>query len=313
MLIVRVSLAGFRRALGSPGIVVALWLVNFVIALPLAWVMSASMRASIGSSLVHEKLRAGFDMGWFGEYRSLARGLEATFDPTLMGAGAFYQNLEDWVTGGLFGVFPGLVGVGVLYALVWALLLGGVLARFARPEDPTGAARFVQSGGRYFFRFVRLALLSAPIYWLVYKLYGLLHRWLEGLTRDVTSEKTVFLFSFIVLVLVGFLLTLVHICFAYAKFATVLEDRRSMIFAALRGIGFVLSNPGRALGVYYLMMSTSVILLLIYGWIAPGPEQSTWIGMLFAFAVGQLFLMAKLVIRLSVLAGQMALYQETGG
>ena len=45
--------------------------------------------------------------------------------------------------------------------MVWALLLGGVLTRYAPAARDAPRQRFVEAGGRYFFRFVRLALLAA--------------------------------------------------------------------------------------------------------------------------------------------------------
>ena len=86
---------GFWRVLSSPGLIVWLWLVNVVVALPMAWMMTDSLRSSIGASLVDEKLTEGFDMLWFGEFEAQAKGLETTFTPTVTGVGAFYNCLRN--------------------------------------------------------------------------------------------------------------------------------------------------------------------------------------------------------------------------
>jgi len=308
MSIAKAISTGISRAVGSSKLLLWLWLVNFAVALPVAWVMSESLRNSIGASLVQEKLRSGFDMGWFGEFQASAKGVETTFTPTVLGAGAFYNNLEGWFGGELFKGFPGLVGLGILYALLWAFMLGGILDRFWKPEGRFVLSHFLGNGGKYFFRFVRLAVLSGALYYVVYLFAGWLLRGIETWTRDVTVEQTVFLYVLAAAALVVFLLCFVNVVFDYAKIATVVESRRSMLLAAIRGLGFVLSNPGKTFGLYFGLGLLGVLLLALYAWVAPGAAESTSVGVLVAFAVGQAYLMAKLVLRLSFFGGEMAIY-----
>ena len=300
---------GFWRVISSPGLIVWLWLVSVVVALPLAWVMSESIESSLGGSLVSDKLREGFDMEWFGEFESGAKGLETTFTPTVTGVGAFYNNLEAWFSGELFEMYPGLVGLGVLYALLWALFMGGVLERYAGSEGMFNLSRFFATGGKFFFRFVRLAVLSGVLYYLVYRLGGWLFVWVEESTLDVTVEKTVLARLVLAAMVVGFLLTLVNMVFDYAKIAAFKEDRRSMLLAAFRGLGLVFSHPLKTMGLYYALIAVGVVLLVFYSTIAPGVHQSTTMGVLVAFLIGQGFLVARLIMRLWFYGGQMALYE----
>ena len=85
-----------------------------------------------------------------------------------------------------------------------------------------------------------------------------------------------------------------------------------MLFAAFRGIAFVLKNPGRTVGLYLLMVAVSVTLLTLYAWVAPGAAQSTSTSVLFAFVFGQLFLVARLIVRLSLYGGELELYRTFG-
>lgn len=309
MSFIAAALRGFSTVLGSPRILIGLWLVNLLFALPFAWMIGESIEQSVGGSLVHENLRSGFDTGWYGEYADEAKGIEKTFKPTLVGAGAIFHNLEDWLTGKLFTRYPAVVGVGITYGLLWAFLAGGLLDRYARPAEKAVRARFTQAGGLYFFRFVRLALISAVLYYLIFRLHGRMFAWLESMTRDVTSERTVLWASLSVYLLTAFLLTLVHMSFVYAKVATVVENRKVMLLAALRGVGFVFSFPGRAFGLYYALIVVSGAMLIVYALIAPGADQSNPITILFAFLLGQVYLVAKLVIRLTLYAGQTQLFK----
>lgn len=287
-----------------------LWLANVVIALPAAWVVAASVHDSVGSSLVDSTMRDGFDMAWYEEYREdNPRGMATTFGPQVSGAGPFYGNLEGWITGSMFGGPPGLVGLGLLYGLVWAFLTGGVLVRFNDTSAKFSGRRLLENGGRFFFRFVRLGVISGLLYFLIFRLQGRIFSWLAEAMREVTSERTVLLASLVVYLSIAVLLLLVHTCFGYAKIATVAEDRRSMLVAALRGVGFVLLHPGKTLGLVALWVLVSAILLLVYVVLAPGAGQSTWFTIGLAFVVGQLFLILKLIARLWLYAGQVALYR----
>lgn len=306
---VKASFTGLARVLGSPLLVLWLWLFNFVVALPLAVVMAGSIESSIGASLVHQKLREGFDMGWYGEYRSRAEGVETTFSPSVVGVGAFVDNVEAWFDGGLFEAFPGLVAVGVLYAVVWALLLGGILHRLGGGTGMFRLSEFLSQGGAHFFRFARLAVISGVFYYSVYRFSTWLFGRIQESTRDVTVEKTVLTYVVLAALLVVFLLSLVNMAFDYAKIATFKENRRSMLLAALKGFGFVLGNLRKTLTLYLGLGLVGVTFLFVYWLVAPGPGQASGVSVVVAFLVGQAYLVAKLVLRLTFYAGEMTLYE----
>jgi hypothetical protein len=303
-------LSGVRKAASRPWVLIGVWLASVLVALPAAWVVANALDDSFGSSLVAETMREGFDMSWYGEFQADVSGATGTFSPTQTGVGAFLINLEGWATGAVFENFHALLGLGIAWALVWALLLGGVLTRYLPASGVTARAGFFEAGGRYFARFVRLALLAAPLYWMIYRLYRASQEWLADWTRDITRETTVLTYSLTAIVLIAFLLVLVRTCFDYAKIATVVEARRSMFFAACRGIGFVLTHPIRTVGLYLIVALVSLLLLLFYGAIAPGSQASTALTIWAGFAVGQAFLLTRLFLRLSLLAGELALFRK---
>jgi hypothetical protein len=304
--------AGARRAVGSPVILVWLWLINLAVAAPAAWVVTVSVEDAIGGSRVHERLREGFDMEWYGEYTSGAYGVASTLTPSHAGAGAFYDNLEDLLTGGLFVSPLFVIVAGVCYALLWLLMLGGALDRYADRDTRPGIRRFFAAGGRFFFRLARLAVLSGVLYAAVYWLSRRMFAWMEEATRDVTVGSTIFYYSLLIWALTAVLLTLIHACFGFAKVAIVVEGRRSMLLAAVRGFVFVATHPARTLGLYYGFLLLSGLLLVVYAIVAPGVGQQTYETVIQAFAWGQLFLLLKLFLRLSLLGGQTALYQTHG-
>ena len=305
------AFTGLGKVLGSPSVVLWLWLANVAVAMPAAVMLSDSIRDSVGASLVDEKLREGFDMGWYGEYLADARGIESSFTPPVVGAGGFCTHIAAGFTGDLFEGHPGLLGLGILYALLWSLFLGGVLHRYGEAAGLFRLGEFLSHGGKYFFRFVRLAALSGALYYGIYRFSDWLFRTIERATQDVTVEESVFAYVVMASLLVVFLLTFVNMAFDYAKIATFRENRRSTILASLKGFGFVLSHMGRTMTLYYGLGIVGLVMLFAYDAIAPGAGQSTMLGVGAAFVVGQLYLLAKLVLRLTFYSGQMALFDAS--
>ncbi len=320
---------GFSLALGAPKLVLLLWLATIAAALPAALLVGDALADSFATSLVAERMRQGFDMDWYGEFENRARGIEATFTPTLAGAGVVYDNLEGWWSGRMFagrgevrppaagqsgtgqpeGEFPGLLGLGVAFALLWAFLLGGVLERQARPGEPFTFERFAAGGGRYFFRFLRLALLSAGLYFLVYLLGRRLYRAVQEATLDVTEERTILLWILLAAGLVAFLLHLVRMVFDYAKIATVVDDRRSVLGSLGAAGRTVLRHPFKTCGVYLGFGLVATALLVLYASLAPGAGPASFPGIVFALLLGQAYLGLRLFLRLGLLGGQLSLYR----
>lgn len=301
---------GFGRLVRVKRIVVWLWLANVLCALPLAALVAAGVTGSIRSSRVGENLLEGFDLVWHSEYQARAEGVAGTLEPSQVGVGAFLDNLELWFAGRLFGLEPGLVGAGLTYALLWALLLGGVLAYLQSGDRPT-VRGFFGFGGEFFGRFVRLALVLAPLYWAVYRLSKWLFGRLEHATRDVTVERTVLTYYLMAAAGVLLLLAALRMISDYAKIAMVLEDRRSALLAALRGARFVAGRPFRTLALVALYGAAGMVLLYAYHLLGPGTRQASWPAVAAAFLGGQLMLIARLTLRLALLGAELDLYERT--
>ncbi len=304
--------AGLRRAFGSPALLLAAWLLTVLAALPVAVVLGNSLQQSFGLTLAAEPMAEGFDDNWYGEYRGSAKGIEKSFDPTLAGPGGVLANVEAWANGSSAKQFTGLVGLGLLFALAWALFLGGAIERYAFADGPRGVAAMLNSGGRYWGRFVRLALLSAVVYYGVYRL----HRWLiDGLESrlvDVTEETSAMWATLAVYAGTALLLLLARACFDYAKIAIVIEDQRSALLSAVRGVAFVATHPVATIGVVLLIAAAAVVPLTLYTWLRPTLITPGWGGVIYAILVGQVWMLTRLALRLTLLGAQTALYQSAG-
>lgn len=308
-MVMRTLLGGLGDALASPRQLVVLWLALLLVALPAGVLIEESIHASIGASRVDEELLEGLDLAWLGEYRDGAEGLEGSLRASIVGRGAIFDNLESSFSGALF-LDVRTVAFGAAWVLIWLFLLGGVLDRFARRERKFVLAPFMAAGARFFPRLLRLTAISALFYWAIYRFARWLFPWIERLTRDVTVERQVLLANLAGALVVVALLGLVNLLFGYAKIAVVYEGRRSSLGALVRAAGFVAKRPTAAIGLYLALAALALLLIVLYAVLAPGAGQSTAFGIAAAFAAGQLFLLARLTLRLTFFGAQMRLYES---
>lgn len=301
---------GCLGVLRSPKLVAWVWLINLAIAIPLATTVSEAMHASVSSSRAAENLERGFDDAWFAEHGGDHEGLVGTLRPTLIGVGAFLGNLDDWWAGRVFTRDPAIVVTGVIYALAWAMALGGALAHFTRGAGVITVRRFASDGGRTFFRFVRLALLTAPLYYGVAKLAAWLFPLLERATRDVTVEGHVLLVYLAGAGLVVVLLSTINVASDFAKIAIVSENLASSVAALGKGVLFVVHNPLRVAAVYLALSSAGALWLGVIALLPTGVTASSWPAVLATIVIGQVAMIGRLALRLCFYSSETALYRS---
>jgi hypothetical protein len=301
---------GFRHTAAVPGLLILLWLVNLLIALPAAVLVEESLHDSIKWGDANESLREGFDTGWYGEFSADAKGLAATFEPGQIGVGATLAALDGWWSGKLFELPLPVVAVGIVFACVWLFLLGGVLTRLHSPWDRLRAGEVFAAGREYFPRFLRLGILSAVLYYGVIRLSQWLFPWIGVATRDVTSETTILAYNVLGAGLIVGLFAVIKAVFDYAKISMVVGGRRSALSAAFHGLGFVLRRPLATGGLVAIFSILTVLLVAVYSQVAPGADQRSITTILLALAASQLFLLLRVALRLSLLGSELALFER---
>jgi hypothetical protein len=306
-MIVRAFLDGLKRTVSAPALFIGVFMVTFLMALPLALTLRGMIQSQLGSSLAAGQLAEGFHYDWFEEFWSQAAGLGTTFTPSVIGFAATLDNL-DGILDGQAEITPVASVLGV-YLLVWTFLAGGIVDRYAR-QRPTRAHGFFAASGVFFLRFLRLAAFAGVSY---YVLYAYVHGWLfedlaRSVTEDVAVERTAFVWRLALYAAFGVLLVLVNVLFDYAKIRAVVEDRRSMLFALLASARFMRRHPRQVFGLYALNALVFLVVLGAWFLVAPGARGSgvaLWAG----FILAQLYIGARLFVKLHVLASQTALFQ----
>jgi hypothetical protein len=278
-------------------------------AVPLALTVRGMVQEHLGASLAARDAADGVNYDWWQEFMGQAAGLGTTFTPAIIGFAAVLDN----VSGLLDGHTPIAPIAGALgaYLLVWTFVIGGVIDRYAR-QRPTRAHGFFAASGVFFGRFLRLGVMAGLGYWL---LFAYVHAWLFDewfgtATRDLAVERAAFAWRLLMYAFFGLLLIAMNTLFDYAKIRAVVEDRRSMLGAIAASGRFVARHPGRVLGLYAMNVAAFAVVIAAWALAAPGVGRagpSMWL----AFALGQAYVIARLFVKLHVLASQTALFQSS--
>ena len=298
---------GARRVIRAPAILIGVWALTLLVSVPLTLALRGMLAQHLGSSLEADSAAAGVNYDWMQEFGDQASGLGTTFTPTVIGFGAVLDNLSGFIDDTRRPIV--IVGAASVYILLWMFVAGGILDRYAR-DRPTRAYGFFAAAGEFFFRFLRLALAQ----WLVYALlFGELHPWLfdtlyPRMTHEITVERTAFLIRAAFYVVFGIVVAACTMVFDYAKVRAVVEDRRSMLSAINAAAGFIGRNAGGAVALFTLNFGAFAIAVGLYALVAPGARSaglSMWLGV----AVGQVYVLARLWVKLTFWASETALFQ----
>lgn len=296
-------LDGLMRVTRAPWLVIGLWLSTLLLALPLSLALHGLIAEHLGNSMMAQSAAEGMNYDWWNEFLAQATGVGQTFVPAILGFAAVLQNLSGLADAS--GPPAAVVWVVAAQLIVSTFLIGGVLDRLAR-DRAIGPGAFFSACGVHFLRFIRLGVITVTIYAI---LFVNVHGWLfgrvyEGLLVDLTVERTAFFYRVGLYALFAVPVVAANLVFDYAKVRTVVEDRRSMIGSLAAGFRFVRRNLSATIGLYALNTLAFLAVLFVYHLAAPGAASNT-----LAFAIGQLFIVLRVIIRLQFAASQTALFQ----
>lgn len=196
---------------------------------------------------------------------------------------------------------------GFVFLGVIIFLNGGIIGCFSERKqyDP---GLFFQKAGYYFGRFFKLFLWSLLFYILIFLLFAVLAKLVKSISGD--SEPLFLLLTVVNFLILFILVFFVRMVFDYSKIAIVSKDRKKIINTNLLSWRFVLSNPGRTLGLYYLIFFMGVVFFIIFITISGFFGISSWIAIILLFIWQQIFTAVRIGIRLLFFASQNLLYQS---
>lgn len=321
------GLQGIRR---SWGLVVVVFVVNValaaMLAVPLAGLLERDLRKTESAS----NMLYGFDTSWWSQWNDAQTGWTKSFGPEILGVGSSFHNLDLLLRGelplGLLRQPPGeegaeepaaqarvdavILGLGALYLTVQTFLLGGILGAFRSEQGSWTIRGLLHGSGFYFGRLFRIALIAVVVDFLLLRLNVPFARWADAQAREAVSENTAMAWALgrHALLLLGLLL--VNMLSSYAKVITVLEERSSALLAWLSALGFCASSPARTVGHYLGVVLLGALLLAAWSALDARVETTGYKTQLLTLLLAQALVAGRIALRLSLFAGQMALYRK---
>ncbi len=285
------------------------WVVFLVANLLSAWILAAPLRGflsqQLDDNLYGESMATGASWRWFD---TTDRAFPAAFGDlgawqALLGErGVGIDDLRE-----LSGPAAAIAWAGVLMFWMSAVLHCGFLASlYADRRGGAGAAtvRFALPVSAFSF----FALLTyAATYWLLYVETG---RWLAGWSQRVDSEWLALGATWARLGLTLLGLLAVKLLFDVAKVVLVERGTWNWPWAFLVALRELARHGGRYARLYLLLGAAAPPLVALWWLAASQVKAGGWISLFLLFAAQQLFLLARIGLRLAHLAAARSLFLD---
>jgi hypothetical protein len=303
MIAVRAWLAGFGQVLRAPFTMIAVMLLTLVAAIPFGLVLGDRLQAALNDQPPVMLGSEEIDADWWLEFRRHAEGLEATFTPAIIGFAAPLSNLSDLVDGtprGMAMALPLAIAI-----VMWAFIWGWLIERF-RSGGSRQPSALIRAAMRSWARFVAISLAAAIAQLVVYlTIHPLLFRVVfPSLSASLSHERDAFLVRVALYLVFGVFLVGVSLVADYARIAAALGGVSTQGFAFVR-------RHWRSSSALFLIGATILgVLFVTYGVAETygGSRVAGWRGV----AIGQLFIVARLALRLVTIAAEVRLYERLG-
>ncbi len=301
---------GIRRVASAPALLAGVWAATMLVSFPLTLAIRADIVRQLGSSLDAEAAARGMAYDWLQAFARRTDGAGSTLTPSIVGFAGTLDNLSALADGVRR---PASIASAVaIYAILWLFFSGGVIERYARRPE-AHRRPFLSACGAYFPRFVRLGILMAVVYAL---LFGALQPWMFHRVypklAGAAADRNAFAVRISLYAIFGLLVAAANIVFDYAKVRTVVENRRSMTVGVAAAFRFVRTHPGAAIGVYGLDVLMFAGMLVLYAAIAPGSGgtgATVWLAVL----IGQAYIAGRLAVRMLFFASETAAFEDRLG
>jgi hypothetical protein len=180
----------------------------------------------------------------------------------------------------LVGVLLPLIGIVLL---VHVLVSGGAIYRLLH------RGRVLDGAGLYFWRFIRLALISLLFYGVAIALIS---------AGNNAIDKPVMIGGWVMQVAGFLLLGLVATIFDYAKVRLAVDSSRKSWRAAFGSARLVLTNPGKTMGAWAAICVVGLLFFVLWRSVENAIEARTLGAVLLLLAVQQIYVLSRVWIRL---------------
>ena len=276
--------SGLARAWSTKRLLLVLYLANLLVGLSVALPLRKVLLGFGGSSLAGSELVHGVTVDFLAELITANRAAA----PALVGMLVF-GSAASW--------------------LLSLFLSGGALAILAG-DGRYRADEFWGAAAKFFGRFLRLTLWSILLL-AVLSLLPLATGWTQRLAfgpdpYQYVSYWGAWIRAGVILIALLFF----RICFDYARIHAVLTEERRTRRSLWQGVRFAVRNPIRTVGLAVSIVVLGAVALLAYLPISAALDGSTMSLVVTAIVAQQLYVLWRVVMRVTRYGSQLALYKK---
>ena len=283
---------GFHIIRKNFRMVLFLLVFNLLFSLILAIPMYTSLEESIGQSEAGQ-----------------SKGIEKSFSPSILGKGAVLDNFVHLIHFGETRLPRVILVFGALYILLHTFLSGGIISVIGKNNPVFSIKDFFSGAGKFVSRFFLLMIISWVFFFLVISLKDFLYALVNRVSNTAGSEIFPFYLSLISSIFVYVLFLFFQMVFDYARIKTVIEDSRSILQTTKDAFIFVFKNIGSTMGLFYLLLLTNLVLIVVYILLKEIIPQTSAVSIIAIFIVQQIFIGFFIWIRCWLYSSQLELYK----
>jgi hypothetical protein len=310
--------SGFRSLRRNPGLVFLVLATNLAMALVLAIPFAERLEKDLAHTGASRAMTDGFDYDWWTRFDATATGPAASFGPDLLGNGFALRNLDLILRGTIVsrvvsagdGPDATILGVGALYWLLQVFLTGGVLGVFRAPAGGFTFRSLVHGSGFYFGRLLRVSALALAAGGVLFVAYLPFARWIDGVAREAVDERTAIALVALRSALLLAALVVLHMVASHAKVLVVREERLSAVLAVASAVAFCRRRLAAALGQYAAVLLLALLLLAAFSLVDGRLAVTGYRTQLLGLVLFEVFVAARIALRLGLLASQLELQES---
>ena len=288
---IRCFLTGIREATANWKMVLLLLIANIVSAIPLAIPVLLLFTQTAGGTIMSQRLYGdNLDAIWFSDF---ING-RLSVSPLTFGL----QLLVLFVFGGIVNLVANTA------------LSGGILEVFTSPDRRFTMRKFWGGCGAYFWRFLRLTMISFIFYALALGLFVLLAWRIVASSKEATVERPTTIKLFAALLLLLLLVSVVNMVFDYARIGAVINDRYTMFRESFKAARFAFKNFVSVSGLYLILSLSGVTLFALLVWFRGLVHQTSLGAILLAVVIGQIAIATEMWMRMAHYAAEVEMYQS---
>ena len=262
-----------------------LWLLNFIFALVLTAPLAALLSSSLGHSKIASELLGSLDVQWIAEFLYNSRGY-----PSTQAAPA--------------------IALMIIASLPLAVFLaGGALWLLINQATKYSPQRFFEGCGKFFWRFLRLFLISLLFYGIVLSLNKSLDRVADKIWGEGIVETPLVYFGWVRRLIILLLWMFVNMVFDYAKIRIVAEDARSSVRAAFWSLRFCWRNLRATFGAFCAVAAIGLLFLLLYFGLTLPTGRTSMPAIVAVFVIMQLYVLSRVWLRLEFWSSETEIYR----